>query len=397
MGPASKPTADDLILRIYDTALDSAVWPELLNDIAHFCNARGAFLFELQGEGQKRVLNAVRHSSYFVPEIVRDYLALHHDDELADQEFFATRSQMTDEIDLIPDDELAGLLKNQKTGGDVFSRPHMQMQMKFGIKHRAGALLNKDDRFRDRLALQFGVDHGPVRPEDRHNASLLMPHLAKAIQLSRPSNMAQRQYNSIAQAVNHLKIGVCILDNRARVVFRNAEFDRQIEQYRAFRVAQDGKLSFNQDKFDRSVADLLGHYSQHGKFGARPRKEAVATVLDEDSTFALCVEVAPLPSAEGFGEMALDGHILYSLDTSQSFKVRTDVLRDLFELTRSEAEVVGLMAEGLTNQQISDQRTKSIHTINTQVKSILSKTQASNRTQLIRLATNLSTTLVDEG
>lgn len=393
MSSGAKPDVDKLILRIYDTALDTSVWPDLLQDIARFCNARSSFMFELEGDDTNRVLSAVRFSSYNVPEVVQSYLDLHHDDELADQEFFASRSQVTDEIDIVPDDELLSQLRDAETGVDVFSRPHMQMQMKYGLKHRAGALLNKDDWYRDRFSLQYAIDHGPVTEEDRHAARQLMPHLAKAVQLGRPAAQAERKYQSIASAVNHLNVGVCILDNHGRAAFRNAEFDRQMGRYNAFRIGNDGRLNFNQDKFDRSIGDLLGHHSNHGKYGARPRKEAVATIEDEDSSFALCVEIAPLSQAEILGTKALDGHIVYSLDTSQSFSIRTDTLRNLFQLTKSEAEVVGLMAEGLTNQQMSEMRNKSIHTINSQVKAILSKTQAANRTQLIRLATNLSSTL----
>lgn len=397
MNSGTKPDVNDLILRIYDTALDSKIWPELLQDIATYCNARGAFIFELEGQAEERKLNAVRASAIFDPNIVRDYLQKHAMDELSDQEFFASRSQKkSDAIELVPDTEISQDLIDTKTGAAVFDRPHMKTQMEFGFKHRAGALLNKDDLFRDRFALQFSLNHGVVKDEDCAAAAQLMPHLAKAISLARPTTQLQRRYESVTRAVNHLNIGVAILDFEKRVVFRNAEFDRQIETYRAFRVGNDGQLAFSQDRFDRSVTELLGDARLHGQFGGRPRKEAIASTFDDDDGFALCVEIAPLPNADEFGETSLNGHIVYSLDTSQSYSVRTDVLRDLFDLTKSEAEVVSLMAEGLTNQQVSEKRTKSIHTINTQVKSILSKTRTANRTQLIRLATNLSTAMMSQ-
>ena len=396
MASGDKPNVNDLVLKIYDTALNPATWPEILQQVAWFCNARGAFIFELEGQGETRRLNAVRASAIFDPDIVRLYLANHAEDELSDQEFFASRSQMTDAIELVPDTELDQQLRDSSKDIGVFERPHMQAQMSYGFKHRAGALLNKDDLYRDRFALQFSLDHGVVRPEDCAAAAQLMPHLAKAISLARPTNALQRQYESVARAVDRLNIGVAILDHDRRVVFRNDEFNRQMTDYRTFRVGNDGRLAFSQDKFDRSVEDLLGDAKNHGQFGARPRKEAVASALDGEEAFALCVEIAPLPTAMEFGETALDGHIVYSLDTSQSYSVRTDTLRGLFGLTKSEAEVVALLAEGLTNQQISDVRTKSVHTINTQVKSVLSKTNTANRTQLIRLATNLSTAFVGQ-
>ena len=49
----------------------------------------------------------------------------------------------------------------------------------------------------------------------------------------------------------------------------------------------------------------------------------------------------------------------------------------------------GLLAEGLTNRQISDRRNRSVETINSQVKSLLAKADCANRTQLIRRATTI--------
>lgn len=390
MGSGLEGCADALILRIYDTVIDETAWPDLLKDIAEFCNARGAFVFELEGGPAHRRLRAERFSSNYDIDIIQQYLEAHNEAEQAEQEIFAAHSQMSDKIELIPDDVIVAGMGKNATHEDMFALPHMQMQMKFGLKHRAGALLNKDDFYRDRFALQYPIDKGPLTGEELGRASIIMPHLAKAINLARPTRQKQVYSNSITNAIESLSVGICILDANERVAYKNAEFARQIEAYRAMRISRDGKLIFEEDRFDQPVHDLLGHHSNHGKFGARPRKEAVASALPNDPTFALCIEVAPLSQAVEFGEKQLEGHIVYSLDTSLSHTVRTDMMRQLFNLTKSEASIVELLAEGLTNQQISEQRNKSIHTVNSQVKSVLSKTNAANRTQLIRLATNLS-------
>lgn len=386
---------EELILRIYDTTLDPVLWSEVLEEVCAHCNAMGGFLFDIVSDpaGGGRMLRAMQTSVSMKAANVEAYLAAHHDDEMLDQTGFADRSQKEDAINVVSDCDIADKLRDRVTGADVFTRPHMGAQMEFGIKHRAGALLNKDDWFRDRLAMQYHADHGPVTDLDRARARQVMPHLAKAISVSRPNREAAAQFGSIVGAVENLMIGVAILDASGRVVFRNREFDRQVDVHRAFKIGGDGKLAFDPDRFDRSIKQLLGGVDNHGKFGARPRKEAVASAIGEDDTFALCVEIAPLRRAEEFGEANLGGHIVYSLDTSQPFKLRSGVLEDLFELTTSEAGIVSLMAEGLTNTQISEVRNRSIHTVNSQVKSVLAKARTANRTQLIRLVTNLNFTL----
>ena len=57
----------------------------------------------------------------------------------------------------------------------------------------------------------------------------------------------------------------------------------------------------------------------------------------------------------------------------------------LDELTTREREVLGLVARGLTNQQIADELVISLHTAIRHVANILSKTGAANRTEAARL------------
>lgn len=55
-------------------------------------------------------------------------------------------------------------------------------------------------------------------------------------------------------------------------------------------------------------------------------------------------------------------------------------------LTRREAEILQLMAEGLTNQQIAEVLTVSLETVKTHVGNVLTKLGAGNRTQAVILA-----------
>ena len=59
---------------------------------------------------------------------------------------------------------------------------------------------------------------------------------------------------------------------------------------------------------------------------------------------------------------------------------------ELAELTSREVEVLGLVAKGLTNQQIADELVISLHTAIRHVANILGKTGAANRTEAARLA-----------
>lgn len=371
---------NDLILAIYDTTINPAGWPEVLDRVSRYIGARGAFIFELTGTGKERRIHAPFFSRVYDADLVKGYLSKHNEQELLDQDTFARYSRPTDRIQLISDDVLA------KSQEEFLARPNVQQMLGYGIRYRAGALLNKDQVNQDRFALQFSQSAGPPSKLHVDRATLLMPHIAKALNISRPTKQLAQQFQSVAESIDLLVIGVCILDASGSIVHCNQEFRRQLEQYPVFRKDPQGRLAMNGNGPGGSLSRLQGNLSNHGRFGARPRKEAIVSLVD-DKPHTLCIEVAPLTSANEFGEPSLNGHIVYSMDTGNFYEINGDMLASMFSLTQTEAAVLEMVAEGLTNLQISERREKSVETVNSQVKSLLVKTRSANRTQLIRLAT----------
>jgi DNA-binding NarL/FixJ family response regulator len=105
---------------------------------------------------------------------------------------------------------------------------------------------------------------------------------------------------------------------------------------------------------------------------------------------ALCLEVTPLFMPDMLGDRAFSGYALFSLDTSQPYNIDTSFIAQAFSLTKSEEAILAMLAEGLTNAQISERRERSLETVSSQVKTVLAKTMSQNRTQLIRLTTEFN-------
>ncbi len=94
------------------------------------------------------------------------------------------------------------------------------------------------------------------------------------------------------------------------------------------------------------------------------------------------LRLARLKSRPGFQSLVVAPVVAASPPPQKSMPV-PKVLRDL---TIREREVLRLIALGRTNQQIADALVVSIHTAQSHVKSILSKTECANRTEAARLA-----------
>lgn len=69
----------------------------------------------------------------------------------------------------------------------------------------------------------------------------------------------------------------------------------------------------------------------------------------------------------------------------------TPLVQDAFGLTGAEAEVLKLLAEGHTAQDIAQTRDKSLPTVRTQIRAIYAKTSTRNQSEFLRMALGLAT------
>lgn len=99
--------ARELILDIYDAALEPNQWQDVLRKSADFVSAMGALVFELTGLPDKRQLVFQSYSAGYDEIVMHDYLKHFHEEELHDQEVLAAHSKRTDDIQPIKDEVLA--------------------------------------------------------------------------------------------------------------------------------------------------------------------------------------------------------------------------------------------------------------------------------------------------
>ena len=365
----------DTVLGIYDAVADEALWPEILQRFAEQVNAKGCIVFEQQGLPFERDMTVAMASGNYDPKAIEAYLDNYLYYEARDHEIFEAHSLQTDGIDLIEDDVIAPTLH------ELRERPNVKLLRKWGILHRAAGLLNKDNTAVSRFSLQLGVQRGRLTVEERAYLALTLPHIAKALDLGRPAKQLALEHQSLLAALDRLTIGVCILDPKGGIVQANEEFKRQQDSHRTFAVARGGELRLAKTEDQKRFATLKADALNHGKFGARPRKEAVST----GRSSYLCIEVVPLNRSEEMGSSIFGGYILYSVDTSLPIPCNTLPIKYAYGLTDAELSLVDAIGEGLTNAQIAERRNRSPATINAQVKSILSKTHCATRTQFVRL------------
>ena len=384
-------TARKVILDLYDTVVNPSLWPDMLDRIANAVGARGCIVFEIDASAQH--LSAPYYSGRYDGQLLKAYIAAHNDSEIADQSTFARHSLATDDIELIADDVLA------ESRNALVARSNSRAMADYGIHHRAGALLDKDHVTRNRFSLQFSKRHGPVGPSDMAFMRDVLPHVAKALDLGRPVAQMARRYRDVVEALDMFRLGVCILDAGGRVVLRNRECDRQVEETGILMVTREGRFRLASPAHQARFAAFLDDLRQHGRFGARPRKEAIVIEGGPDGR-TLAIEVVPLRRAEpldrrtGADEPA--GFAVFSYDTGTNMEIDVNLVRSALSLTPAEGDLVSLLAEGLTNTQIAERRGRSVETVKAHIAAMLAKADCANRTQFLRLATNIGANFLRE-
>lgn len=377
----------DLIARIYDTALDPAIWPELMLRIAHKLGARGAFIFELRLDQERPQIASRIFSSNYIPEIVRSYLIEFNDLEIADQGRFAELSRADNAVDLVSDIHLKNSL------ADLLAQPNTAFMMKHGLKHRAGALLNKDLVNVDRFALQYSLDHGPITEAERRKAAVFLPHIAKVIGLARPLEeqlLAKGIFEDMLRDANQ---GIAVLGPRGTVLYANVEFERVLSAYPVFRKAQNGVLEILEKGWGGETAgrfrSMIESGDAHGQYGARARKEALIVDLPS-ARGSLFIEICPVEESRQTGRLGAGCRLLTVIDTSRPVRHEISRLKTFYKLSPSECEILELIARGHTNAEMSDLRGRSPDTIKSQMKALMRKTNSETRTDLVHMIYSLS-------
>lgn len=372
----------ELVGRIYDTSLNPNGWGEILLEISHLLGAKGAMIFEvLDDHGAPNIISPY-HSLNFKKENIQNYLASFREEELKDQLEFARISSLNNKIELIDDTEF--LHAN-------FDRPNILAMQKGGLKHRSGTLLNKDSWNIDRFAVQYDKSRGPSTQEEKQKATLLLPHIAKALRIGRPLITHQDiQSKSLQQRIDSLNFGVAITTPNDDIILSNIEFNRICQDTNVFKINANGKLSIKKSgPYDR-YRSLMELDHAHGINQANPRNEALLFPVNaQENARTIMVEICPANDHPSLGILPKGSRLITVFDSSVSHDVDTEIVSRFFPLSSSEQMVLKFIAAGHSNLEIADLRGRTVETINSQTKAILRKTYTRNRTELVQLSLSL--------
>lgn len=261
----------------------------------------------------------------------------------------------------------------RRWGGDLFY---------FG-----GGVLFKGDGVEVASGVMRERKAGPVDAAALALLRLLMPHLKQAFAIHRRLTGLQLERDILAAMLDRAPFGVIVLDREARVVAMNAAAERLIAAGDALQFV-DGALRAAHGGFNPALQRLV-----HGAIGARRAGAEVGGPISlprASGRRPLGVLAAPAPRQRAPATPRSPAAILILTDPEAKSEDAAEALMRVYGLTRMEARVATLIAEGGGVRLAAEALGVTQHTARAHLKAIYAKTGLHNQVQLARLVGSLA-------
>ena len=368
----------NLISRVYDAGLSPTSWPEIIDDIACHLNAKGSSLFYSDSNNPEINPLVTCWSEYWRNQNILQYL-----DKIADDEPSARLLRKRKPREIMTTENIT---LEEKVSISEFSGKFRSM---FGIDALVASRLTETGVWFDYITLQYDNHHGPVNESEISQLEILLPHVSKSLEISRPMAILEQRFSRVLEALDHFHLGVFILSEKGVCILKNNEADRIIGLTDGLLLDKNRKLRAcnkeDNDRLQRSIRDAINASTKKGLSCGALRKVKRKTGKD-----SFLVEVSPLSNRDEMINKSHHGSIIFVIDPDEPGNVSTKGMRKLYELTLSEANVCQCVVEGYSNPEIAELRNVSPETVKTQLQSILRKTSSKSRAELIRRALSIN-------
>lgn len=349
---------DDLIGHLYDAAVDARLWQGTAGKIAKAFDSTSTVVKFHGTAGDVELLETT--NNLVVAETRREWAEEWHRHDL-----WVERS-VAHGLDKIVTDAMLVTPEEQRNSG--FYREWLGA---LDIFHMVGAAFTIGEGAVGVLGIHRPETASAYNAHDRHRTALLLPHLARAVQLGRQLSHASLAQMAALDALDRLDTGVLVLDQRGRIIHANAAAEASLRESTDLGMLH-GRFYLRdpllQDRFTLALCAAIAAAAGRGS-GRAP----AALAITRAERLPLTLSVAPLrprwSRALDPGPMA----IVFLKDAERP-TLHLDRLRELFGLTPTEAVIAADLGAGKSPEDIAGRQRIAIGTVRWHLKSILAKT-----------------------
>lgn len=369
---------------LYATASGRSAWPRALDAISELIGGNGALLF-VQDEGPAELQIAAASTSYKAEDIELYLGSVVKDDDearwLRTLDELPPRTIQSD-ADIWPD----------RAAYDAM--PSVRFLREFDLYHRVAVRPCAHGGWRDSLAILFDERRGGIRPEEARRLALLVPHLARAIEMQRPFELLLCRFGGVLALLDRLGIGVLVLRGHGEVVLSNREAERILDAGDGLGRCPRARLAAGDAEAGARLAAALRQAERAARLEAEPR-EATLEIPRRSGGEPYLVDLAPFRDGSHEIGAAFSGVLLLVIDPDHREMVSTQGLARSYGLSPAETLVCHMITQGVTLRQIAESRGVSLDTVKSQSRAIYAKTRTRNRRELVRRALAVLPPLLD--
>ena len=233
------------------------------------------------------------------------------------------------------------------------------------------------------IAIYRRAESRPFDERDLALGNLLVPHLERGYAIYSRLGNVRRARIALAEILDRLPTGVLVFDAQNTPVIVNRSARRILELRDGFTIERGRPRLANRSE-DGVFQTLLAKACEAALKGQRLVGD-VMQVTRPSGRRSLALMVAPLldaPPGSAAGE-AVSVAFLANPDTGPVST--TEVLEQLYSLTPAEAELVRMLSEGRSLDEVATARGVTMNTVRSQLKQVFSKTDTKRQGELVRL------------
>jgi DNA-binding CsgD family transcriptional regulator len=366
-----------LVGDIYDAALDSSLWSEVLDKAAHFVGGSAAAIFSkspIAGNGDVHYESGTGIDPYYRRLYFEKYVKL---DPATAGHYFADIGDPIAVEDLMPYREF------------VATRFYKEWAHPQGIVDFVSAVLDKSVT----SAAMFGVFRyerdGIVDDEARRRMRFIVPHIRRAVQVGKVIDLWSAEAATLADTLDGLSAGMCLVDAAGQIVHANAAC-QAILGASDFLSAVDGRLVASDEKIDQTLRQL---FAAAGGDDAAIETEGIALSLRAVDGTRYVAHVLPLTS----GARRLAGTAypataaLFIRRAATEASSRPEIIGRTYNLTPTELRVLLAIVEVGGVPEVAVALGVAETTIKTHLGRVFVKTGASRQADLVKIVAGFAT------
>jgi DNA-binding CsgD family transcriptional regulator len=369
----------EFIGEIYDAALDSSLWSDVVGKAARFVGGSAAAIYS---KSPTALTGHVYYESgtdpYYRELYFTKYIKF---DPTTTSHYFADVEQTIAVEDIMPYQEF------------LETRFYKEWVHPQGMVDSASAVLDKSVTSAALFSVFRYQREGIVDDEARRRMRLIVPHIRRSVLIGRLFDLKAAEAASLAETLNGLSAGMCLVDAAGRIVHANTACHVMLDAG-DFLSTIGGRIVASDAKLDQTLREL---FAAAGSGDAAVGTQGIALPLRAQDGSHYVAHVLPLTS----GARRLAG-IAYSATVALFVrKVTTEapsapeIIARAYNLTPTELRVLLAIIEVGGVPEVAVALGIAESTVRTHLGNLFLKTGAGRQADLVKIAAGFVTPLID--